>query len=94
MFAFVFLLPGLNVHTTFRMPDTYILPLRSAVEKGKVSMDVLNQRVREVLYVKFWLGMVSIIFVLRERKGEGRGRISVRVNTSIHHVYFCENFFV
>jgi beta-glucosidase len=44
------------------MPETFINPLRSAVKNGKVSMEVLNQRVREVLYVKFWLGMLYMFF--------------------------------
>jgi hypothetical protein len=54
------------------MPQKYILPLRSAVEKGKVSMEVLNQRVREVLYVKFWLGVLDIFFSWMGGKGENK----------------------
>jgi beta-glucosidase len=48
---------GMNVRTNFSPPSTMILPLRKDVEDGKVSMETLNERVREVLYVKFWLGL-------------------------------------
>jgi beta-glucosidase len=48
---------GLNVRTTFRTPESYIIPLRELVKKGAVSMDLLNSRVRDVLWVKFWLGL-------------------------------------
>ncbi|MDR1764123.1 MAG: glycoside hydrolase family 3 C-terminal domain-containing protein [Dysgonamonadaceae bacterium] len=48
---------GLNVRTNFTMPQTYILPIRKAVETGKVSMETVDSRVRDVLKVKFWLGL-------------------------------------
>ena len=48
---------GLNVRTTFKTPDTYLTPLRELVKEGSVSMELLNSRVRDVLWVKFWLGL-------------------------------------
>lgn len=48
---------GLNVRTNFSAPETMILPLRKAVLIGKISEETLNQRVREVLRVKFWVGL-------------------------------------
>lgn len=48
---------GLNVRTNFTMPEDFILPLRQAIAEGKVSEEVLNRRVREVLKVKFWMGL-------------------------------------
>ena len=48
---------GLNVRTTFRTPESFILPLRDAVRDGKVSIETLDERVREILRVKFWLGL-------------------------------------
>ncbi len=48
---------GLNVRTNFSMPDSYILPLRKAVADGLVSMHTIDRRVKDVLYVKFWLGL-------------------------------------
>jgi len=48
---------GLNVRTEFTAPDDYILPLRELVQEGKVSMKTLDERVSDVLRVKFWLGL-------------------------------------
>lgn len=48
---------GLNIRTQFTPPDDFILPLREAVAQGKVSPEVLDQRVREILKVKFRLGL-------------------------------------
>lgn len=48
---------GLNVRTNFTPPEDFVTPLREAVATGKVSMETLNKRVGEVLYVKFKLGL-------------------------------------
>ncbi len=48
---------GLNVRCTFRTPDTYVLPLRELVEDGTVPMDVIDDRVRDILRVKFIVGL-------------------------------------
>lgn len=48
---------GLNIRTTFRDPETFVMPLRDAVRDGKVSMETLDTRVGEILRVKFWLGL-------------------------------------
>lgn len=48
---------GLNVRTNFSMPQTFINPVRSAYKKGMISMETIDQRVREVLSVKFRLGL-------------------------------------
>jgi len=48
---------GLNVKTNFTSPEDYILPLRELVKEGKVSMQLLNDRVRDVLRVKFTVGL-------------------------------------
>ena len=48
---------GLNIRTTFRSPESFVLPLRSAVMKGKISHQTIDERVREILRVKFWLGL-------------------------------------
>lgn len=47
---------GLNVKTNFTPPDDFILPLRQLVREGKVSMKTLDDRVRDVLRVKFLVG--------------------------------------
>jgi len=48
---------GLNVKTNFTQPDDFILPLRELVKEGKVTMKTLDDRVRDVLRVKFLLGI-------------------------------------
>jgi beta-glucosidase len=48
---------GLNVKTNFTPPDDYILPLRELVKEGQVSMKTLDDRVRDVLRVKFTVGI-------------------------------------
>ena len=48
---------GLNVRTNFTPPEDFILPLRRAIEAGQVSMEIIDQRVAEVLRVKFLLGL-------------------------------------
>lgn len=48
---------GLNVRTTFAPPETFILPLREAIDRGLVSIQTIDSRVADVLRVKFWLGL-------------------------------------
>jgi beta-glucosidase len=48
---------GLNVKTNFTKPDDFILPLRELVREGKISHQILNDRVRDVLRVKFMIGL-------------------------------------
>lgn len=48
---------GLNVKTNFTKPDDFILPLRELVREGKISQHILNDRVRDVLRVKFMIGL-------------------------------------
>lgn len=48
---------GLNVRTNFSLPEKFIMPLRSAINNGKISMTTIDTRVAEVLRVKFWMGL-------------------------------------
>ena len=48
---------GLNVRTDFTPPQDYILPMRELLAEGAISEEVVNQRVREVLSVKFRMGL-------------------------------------
>src|SRR5438270_1695888 len=54
---------GLNVKTNFTPPDDYILPLRELVKEGKVSIRTLDDRVRDVLRVKFLVGIFDHPYV-------------------------------
>ena len=48
---------GLNVRPHFTPPADFILPLRKAVDDGKISQETLDKRVAEILRIKFWLGL-------------------------------------
>ena len=48
---------GLNVRCTFRSPDSFVLPLREFVKEGGLSEEVINVRVRDILRVKFLIGL-------------------------------------
>lgn len=48
---------GLNVRTAFSSPDKFVRPLRKAIERGLVSAKTIDDRVADVLRVKFELGL-------------------------------------
>lgn len=48
---------GLNIRTQFTPPQDFILPLREAIASGKVSQQMLDTRVAEILRIKFYLGL-------------------------------------
>lgn len=48
---------GLNIRTDFTMPEDYIMPIRELVKEGKLSMETVDNRVRDILRVKFWQGL-------------------------------------
>lgn len=51
------ILGGMDVRTTFTPPETYILPLRELIAENKVPMSVVDERVKNVLRVKFRRGL-------------------------------------
>ncbi len=42
---------------TFRSPDSYVLPLRDLVNEGAIEMEIIDERVRDVLRVTFLVGL-------------------------------------
>ena len=54
---------GLNVRTTFDKPDSIIIYLRELVTEGKIPMETINNRVRDVLKVKFKTGLFDSPYV-------------------------------
>ncbi|MDR0938552.1 MAG: glycoside hydrolase family 3 C-terminal domain-containing protein [Mediterranea sp.] len=48
---------GLNVRCTFRSPDSFVLPLRELVAEGALSERTIDDRVRDILRVKFTVGL-------------------------------------
>lgn len=61
---------GLNVRTNFQNPETFILPARKLIEEGRISMDVINSRVSDVLSVKFRLGLFDQPYVLHPNEAD------------------------
>jgi beta-glucosidase len=48
---------GLNVRTEFTEPDVYIGAVRELVRDGRLPIATVDDRVRDVLRVKLWLGL-------------------------------------
>ena len=48
---------GLNVRCTFRSPESFVLPLRELISEGAISMNTIDDRVRDILRVKFLVGL-------------------------------------
>ena len=56
---------GLNVRCTFRSPDSYVLPLRELVKEGKLDMKTIDNRVRDILRVKFLIGLFDAPYQMK-----------------------------
>ncbi|MCG2615858.1 glycoside hydrolase family 3 C-terminal domain-containing protein [Terrimonas sp. NA20] len=54
---------GLNVWTNFDPPNAYINNVRELVKEGKMSINVVDARVRDVLRVKFIVGLFDQPYV-------------------------------
>ena len=54
---------GVNVRTNFQNPETFILPARKLVQAGVLSNTIIDQRVADVLRVKFLLKLFDTPFV-------------------------------
>jgi beta-glucosidase len=54
---------GLNIRTDFTMPDVYINAVRTLVTDGTLPIAIVDDRVRDVLRVKFWQGLFDQPYV-------------------------------
>lgn len=61
--AAMFLREGGNVRTTFEPPESFILPVRDEIKAGRLSMEIVDARVRDVLRVKFIEGLFDQPYV-------------------------------
>lgn len=61
---------GLNVYTNFRMPEVYIKPVRELVKEGRLSLAKVDERVRDVLRVKFALGLFDAPYVQNTKQAD------------------------
>lgn len=77
---------GLNVRCTFRSPDSFVLPLRELVREGRIPMEVIDDRVRDVLRVKFLVGLFNNPYQTdfeaadREVDGEEHNRVALQAS--------------
>lgn len=71
---------GMNVRTTFTPPDSIIIYLRQLVKEGRIPMDTINNRIRDVLSVKFRVGLFDNPYI---KDGEESKRI---VNSEAHQM--------
>ena len=67
---------GVNVRTDFQNPSVFLIPLREAVNNAELPMSVLNQRVREVLSVKYWLGLFDNPYVDTAKSNQNVNKLS------------------
>ena len=72
------ILAGLNVKTNFTRPEDFILPLRELVKEGKVPIKILDDRVRDVLRVKFMVGLFDHPYI------EDANKAKAIVNSAEH----------
>lgn len=69
---------GLNVRTEFNKPDNYTRYIKELVEEGKLPMKRIDELVRQVLYVKFWIGLFDQPYI-----GSGKDAHTI-VSSALH----------
>lgn len=61
---------GLNVRCTFRSPESYVYPLRELVNEGAIPMSVIDDRVRDILRVKFMVGLFDTPYQINLKEAD------------------------
>lgn len=86
---------GLNVRCTFRSPDSYVLPLRELVREGRIPMEVIDDRVRDILRVKFLVGLFDNPYQLdyeaADREVDGPEHNAVALQASRESIVLLKN---
>lgn len=86
---------GLNVRCTFRSPDSYVLPLRELVKEGGLSEEVIDDRVRDILRVKFLVGLFDAPYQTdlagADREVEKEENEAVALQASLESVVLLKN---
>ncbi|MCH4553851.1 glycoside hydrolase family 3 N-terminal domain-containing protein [Aestuariibaculum lutulentum] len=68
--VYLSVMAGLNVRTNFSPAEDFILPLRELVEEGRIPMRVIDDRVKDVLRVKFELGLFDSPYVNKAKEAD------------------------
>lgn len=86
---------GLNVRCTFRSPESFVLPLRELVREGRIPMEVIDSRVRDILRVKFLVGLFDNPYQLdyeaADREVDGPGNNQVALQASRESIVLLKN---
>jgi len=61
---------GLNIRTDFTKPEKYLDPLRELVQENRIPVSVIDDRVRPILRVKYWLGLFDKPYVERTAQAD------------------------
>ena len=61
---------GLNVRCTFRSPESYVEPLRELIKEGGLSEEIIDSRVRDILRVKFLVGLFDSPYQMELAKAD------------------------
>ncbi|TKG97119.1 beta-glucosidase [Puteibacter caeruleilacunae] len=61
---------GLNVRCTFRSPESFLTPLRELITEGELSDNVIDDRVRDILRVKFLIGLFDAPYVENTKEAD------------------------
>lgn len=86
---------GLNVRCTFRSPDSYVLPLRELVRNGGIPMSVIDERVADILRVKFTVGLFDhpyqTDYAAADREVDGVENNKIALQASLESLVLLKN---
>ena len=86
---------GLNVRCTFRSPESFVMPLRELINEGSVSMATIDDRVRDILRVKFMIGLFDSPYQTTLRQADievnGKENQAVALQASRESIVLLKN---
>ena len=86
---------GLNVRCTFRSPDSFVLPLRELVKEGRIPMKVIDERLRDILRVKFMVGIFDHPYQMNlqaaDKEVDGESHQQVALQASRESIVLLKN---
>ncbi|VGO20822.1 glycoside hydrolase family 3 N-terminal domain-containing protein [Pontiella sulfatireligans] len=80
---------GLNVRTDFTQPDLYVMPMRELVAEGEIPMEQLDRLVRDVLRVKFRVGLFNNPYVVDPAGADQMVRNEAHRNSALEAAREC-----
>jgi len=86
---------GLNVRTEFNPPKNFVLPLRELVREGKLPIETIDARVRDVLRVKYLTGQFDHPYVedleLSDKTVYCREHVDISLDASLESIVLLKN---